>query len=260
MPRSGMPSALRTILSRIARCGPLHKAYLALWKRRQIAALARQGEFAKAPPSAEEVGRLLREWEGQGRPVPPPAVYKQDTLRAYGRRFGLAVFIETGTYFGDTVRAVKDQFRRLYSVELSTDLARLARARFRGDPHITILRGDSETVLPGILAGVQEPCLFWLDGHYSEGVTALGRHATPILTELETIFAHPVKGHVILIDDARLFGQEKGYPTLEEMHRLAARSRPDLGFEVEDDIIRLFPLPVPLREGGTSAGGPRTEN
>lgn len=260
MPRSEIRPALRAVLSRIARRGPLHGAYLALWKQRQIAALARQGEFAKAPPSAEEIDRLLREWEQQGRPVPPPAVYKQDTLRAYGRRFGIAVFIETGTYFGDTVLAVKDQFRRLYSVELSADLARLARARFRGDPHITILRGDSETVLPGILAGVQEPCLFWLDGHYSEGVTALGRHATPILTELETIFAHPVKGHVILIDDARLFGQEKGYPTLEEMHGLAARSRPDLGFEVEDDIIRLFPLPVPLREGGTSAGGPRTEN
>lgn len=248
MPRSGISpalisSALRAVLGRVTRRGPLHSVYLALWKRRQIAALARQGEFAKAPPSAEEVERLLREWEQQGRPIPPPAVYKQDTLRAYGRQFGTTIFVETGTYFGDTVRALQDQFQRLYSVELSADLARLAKERFRGDPHVTIFQGDSGAALPGILAEIREPCLFWLDGHYSEGVTALGKHATPILSELETIFRHAVKGHVILIDDARQFGTEKGYPRLEELRALAAKGRPDLQFEVKDDIIRLSPRP-----------------
>lgn len=257
MPRSTIPPALRAALSRIAKRGPLRGVYLALWKRRQIAALARQGEFTKAPPSAEEVGRLLREWEQQGGHFPPPAVYKQETLRAYGRRFGLAVFVETGTYFGDTVLAVRDQFRRLYSVELSADLARLAQGRFRGDPHVTILQGDSAAVLPRLLSEVREPCLFWLDGHYSEGVTARGRHTTPVLTELEAIFAHPVRGHVILIDDARLFGTEPGYPALAELRALTARDRPDLQFEVEDDIIRLAPPPP---AGETSADGPRTGN
>ncbi len=163
---------------------------------------------------------------------------------SYAKRFGLQTFIETGTYFGDTVEASKGHFQRIYSIELSTQLARLTKQRFRQEAHITILQGDSATVLPSILSEMQEPCLFWLDGHYSGGVTALGTSVTPILGELETILAHPVQDHVILIDDARDFRHEKNHPTLEELRAFVAGHRPDLLFEVKDDIIRLHRPPA----------------
>jgi hypothetical protein len=64
---------------------------------------------------------------------------------------------------------------------------------------------------------------------------------TPILGELEAVLAHPVKRHVILIDDARDFRHDKGHPTLDELRAFIAARRPELHFEVEDDIIRLLP-------------------
>jgi len=232
-------AAARRLLKKIIKASPFYPAFLSAQKRRQIAGLVRQGEFSQAAPTSEEVERVLHEWERQGRPVPPPPVYKQSTLRAYARQFGLQVLIETGTYLGDTVEASKDQFRRIYSVELSAQLAKLTKRRFQHDEHITILQGDSEQVLPVLLSEMQEPCLFWLDGHYSEGITALGKSVTPILGELETILAHPVQDHVILIDDAREFRHENNYLTLEELRAFVAGHRPDLLFEVKDDIIRL---------------------
>ena len=58
-------------------------------------------------------------------------------------------------------------------------------------------------------AGVLEPvfmtALFWLDGHYSGGETAKGDADSPLREELEAIGRHPIKTHVIPIDDVRSF-------------------------------------------------------
>jgi hypothetical protein len=241
---------LRQRFKEAAKATPFYPLYLDILKRRrealkrrEIADMVRRGAFSQPLPGAEESRRLVSEWDRAGRPVPPPPAFKQGVVREYGERFGLQTLVETGTFMGDTVAAGRDQFRRIYSVELSADLARLAKERFRGDPHVTILQGDSAAVLPKILSEIHESCLFWLDGHYSGGITALGDSVTPILGELGTIFAHPVRDHVILIDDARDFRPEKNHPTLEELRAFIAGSRPDLLFEVEDDIIRLHRPP-----------------
>ncbi len=234
---------VRQLLKKVIKASPLYPAHLDRLKRREIADLMRRGEFSP-PPSEEEGRRLVAEWDKEGRPVPPPPAYKHGTVRDYGRRFGLQTLVETGTYMGDTVAACRDQFRHIYSVELSVPLARLAERRFQDDAHVTILQGDSERVLPGILSEVREPCLFWLDGHYSSGITALGKSVTPVLSELAMILAHPVQGHVILVDDAREFRRENNYPALEELRALVAARRPGLSLEVRDDIIRVHRPPV----------------
>ena len=244
MTPNAISTAVRHFLKKLLHASPFYPAYRHARNRREIANLARRGELRRAGPAPEEAERLLQEWESRGRPVPPPPVYKQHTLWAYARQFSLRVLIETGTYLGDTVEAGKDQFQRVYSIELSRELAKLAKRRFQQEAHVTILQGDSAVILPRILSQVQEPCLFWLDGHYSGGITALGTSVTPILSELETILSHPVQDHVVLVDDARDFRHEKNHPTLDELRAFVADRRPDLTFEVEDDIIRLHRPPA----------------
>src|SRR5690606_18181920 len=106
-------------------------------------------------------------WERQGKPVPPPHALKQQVVLDYGRRYGLRVMVETGTYLGDMVEAARSEFRRIYSVELDGELYRRAVERFRGRGNVVVLRGDSVAVLPKLLQRLNEPALFWLDGHYS---------------------------------------------------------------------------------------------
>ena len=78
-------------------------------------------------------------------------------------------------------------------------------------------------------------------GHYSAGITARGDKDTPVLAELETIARHPVRDHVILIDDARCFDGSHDYPKLQEIQEFALRHWPDHTFEVKDDIVRILP-------------------
>jgi hypothetical protein len=77
-----------------------------------------------------------------------------------------------------------------------------------------------------------------LDAHYSAGVTARGKTDTPILEELDTIFALCPEC-VVLIDDARCFDGKNGYPTLAELKKYTAAKAPNWVFEVRHDIIRL---------------------
>ena len=181
-------------------------------------------------------------WRLSGRPAPPPHLVKQRIIIAYARRFGLTTLVESGTYLGDMVADVRPRFARIYSIELARDLADRARARFAGDNAVVILCGDSAQVLPPLLKQIHKPCLFWLDGHYSGGITALGNGITPIARELEAILDDSVTNHVILIDDARLFNGEDGYPRLEDIRELVRQRGPAASFEVEDDVIRVCPV------------------
>lgn len=185
--------------------------------------------------------RAVEEWERSGRPVPAPHAVKVATVREYGRRFGLSGLVETGTFRGDMVYAVRRDFDHIVSIELNEALADKARARLRGHPHVSIVQGDSATMLSRVLEGVKEPWLFWLDGHWvpnSGSITSLGDRVSPILRELDQIWSHPVRDHVILVDDARCFNGD-GYPTLDELRESIARNRPGWVCEVETDIIRI---------------------
>lgn len=181
----------------------------------------------------------IREWQANAEPVPPPHIVKQRTLEQYAKTFSLKTLIETGTYQGDMVEAMKDVFNTIYSIELDGELYRRAKERFSSMDHISIIHGDSGKVLPEVLAKLKEPCLFWLDGHYSAGITAKGDADTPINEELDHILNHPVAGHVILIDDARLFVGEDHYPKIDELKDSILRRDPDQVFEVRHDIVRI---------------------
>lgn len=87
---------------------------------------------------------------------------------------------------------------------------------------------------------MNEPCLFWLDGHYSGGNTSNGEKETTIMEELKRICAHSVINYVILIDDAREFTGQDDYPTLESLRIFIKARLPCHEFEVQGDIIRIY--------------------
>ena len=184
----------------------------------------------------------LKEWERRGRPAPPPHIVKQRTIRKFAERFGLKVLIETGTYYGDMVEAMKNDFSRIYSIELSNELYEKAKRRFAGDDRIKIVNGDSGIELGKIIDSLDQPALFWLDGHYSAGETARGDKDTPIYEELTHIFNSQERGHVVIIDDARCFGTDPAYPSIDELSKfIKAKNSPNFKIEVENDSIRIVP-------------------
>jgi hypothetical protein len=183
----------------------------------------------------------ISKWEKMGKPVPPPHSVKQRFLREYSKKYALRTLVETGTYLGDMVEAMQPYFDRIYSIELSKNLYKKASKRFKGIDNINLICGDSGIELKRIMNEINEPTLFWLDGHYSAGITARGEKDTPIYEELNHILSAKNKGHVIIIDDARCFGTESTYPTVEKLCDFIKSKRSNLNITVQDDSIRITP-------------------
>ena len=121
-----------------------------------------------------------------------------------------SIFIESGTFGGDGVKAaIKSGFDKVISIELSKLYYRNCVERFKGDPRITIYFGDSINILPQILPEITTKCTFWLDGHYSGGDSACGKIPVPLMEELKIIAQHPIKNHILLLDDMRLLREHR---------------------------------------------------
>jgi hypothetical protein len=149
------------------------------------------------------------------------------------------VFVETGTFQGDTTDELRQIAEKVYTIELSPEYHSRAVSRFRDCNNVECLLGDSTSVLPNIIKGLKGKPLFWLDGHYSGGDTAKGAKDSPINEELESIFCARVADAVVLIDDARCFGVAKDYPSLVNLKNKIFSLWPSASFENEDDIIRV---------------------
>ncbi|HLW20818.1 MAG TPA: hypothetical protein VKX33_10855 [Cyclobacteriaceae bacterium] len=187
----------------------------------------------------EAVDQYL-EYLSWGTHLPVAHVVKQNNIRKYQEAYQYQVFVETGTFLGDMVEAQKAHFKKIISIELGEDLYQKAVERFKNDAQVSLLQGDSGIMLKQVVQDIDEAALFWLDGHYSSGITAKSDKNTPIVEELKTILNSPI-AHGILIDDARHFIGKDDYPSIDEICFLVKENSPQRKVEVADDIIRIMP-------------------
>jgi len=172
-------------------------------------------------------------------PQPAPTAVKEALVGKFAAQVGN--LIETGTFEGDMIEAQRERYARLVTIEKDSHLFAAAEKRFAPFPHVTVLNGDSGDELPKALKLCEGAIVFWLDAHYSGGVTAGGGTDAPILKELAFIADRRNPGDVILIDDARLFGWERGYPRLSRIRQFAQERLPRHEFRVDTDIICIVP-------------------
>jgi len=116
------------------------------------------------------------------------------------------VFVETGTNEGVTVFCVEPFFEKIYTIELSPYFHQLASSRYQGNK-IQFIQGDSSVELASLLPSVRQNTIFFLDGHYSSGITAKGEKDCPLIEEITHINDLFEPAAIIIIDDYRLFGK-----------------------------------------------------
>ena len=125
-------------------------------------------------------------------------------LQTFKRFTNNNIFVETGTYIGNGVDlACNAGFKTVISIEIDQKLYDMAVKNYRPYNFIHLYKGDSIDVLPVAIKDINEPITFWLDGHFSGGITGTGKYLCPIIQELEAIKQHHIKTHTILIDDIR---------------------------------------------------------
>jgi len=192
-----------------------------------------------APWRAQSRLREFLAWQARDFAGPSPTFIKQRCLARNG--FPGGTWVETGTYLGATTRFLARSARMVHSIEPEPSLFAKARRSFEGVENVEVHHGTSEAVFPVLLPRLSGDVSFWLDGHYSEGVTYQGAKDTPIVDELAAIALHrPHLGRIaVLVDDVRMFDPRldgcQGYPPIDFLVDWA-RAR-GLRWHVEHDIF-----------------------
>lgn len=116
------------------------------------------------------------------------------------------VFVETGTFRGESAAWAAPRFRRVVTIEASALLHNQARTAASA-PNIEFVCGQSEDVLGPLLGRISESKLIWLDAHWcgDGNHLAAGQDGQcPLLKELESLGDSP-SDDVVLIDDFHMF-------------------------------------------------------
>lgn len=179
------------------------------------------------------------QWSKRRYAAPSPHFIKQACLLRNG--FQAATWVETGTFLGQTTQLLARHAAYVYSIEPEPNLFARAEKIFSDKKNVKILKGASEDIFPELLPTLTGDVNFWLDGHYSAGITFKGSQDTPILDELACISRNINRFSrvCVLVDDIRCFNphvpEYAAYPSLDAL--VAWASAHKLNWHIEHDIF-----------------------
>lgn len=176
----------------------------------------------------------------------PEGEYKRGLLKRIQRIYNYKYFVETGTCLGETPAKLSGLFERIWTIELSEELFQRAKINLSKYKNVTCLHGNSGQILSDVVRNLDAPTLFWLDGHFSGGVTASGEN--PIIEELNVIKSSSINNHVIVIDDMSDFSLfEKNAPLSAVVYAIE-NINPNYKFYSDYDMLFALPFEREHRE------------
>ena len=148
----------------------------------------------------------------------PLYVHKSFFAASLGLSQGKKFFVETGTYTGQSLNLISGLFEQLYTAEASPELFRASQALFKGLNRTNISGElcDSRVLLQKITPDVANQSVFFLDAHYSQGLTSDEYGSCPVIDEIRIIL-DKAPNALIVVDDIRTMSGKGGYPTLVQI-------------------------------------------
>jgi len=136
-------------------------------------------------------------------------------LKELQAKHDLKYFVETGVGNGDAIiEAQKYPFERILSIEIMEEQVKRMKEKFKDDPRVEIILGNTLDVLPKLLDEIKVPTLFWLDAHFPGADIGMGRHddtsiddetRLPLERELLMIKNQRNGKDVVLFDDLKIY-------------------------------------------------------
>lgn len=128
-------------------------------------------------------------------------------------------FVETGTNLGAGVaEAVNLGFTNIFSIEIEQDFHDKAVASFGANPNVTLLLGDSMSIMKELCMSIVGPAFFWLDAHNGFN--------SPLLGEIDAIIYRNNPLDIIAIDDMRIIRQKVWWGqtlSIDDLYRKLSR-------------------------------------
>ena len=188
--------------------------------------------------------KSLKNWRARNFSPPSPDVIKHQILMNNNLKDSL--WIETGTYYGETTKLLSKISKKTISIEADKNLFETSNKILKNFKNVEILNGKSEDLLDKVISknlNFKNVCIY-LDAHlcqdHLKNTKTFGNEntATPILNELEIITKYLANFEkiVVLIDDIRLFqGKFQNYPDKNALVNWCKEN--NFLWEIEQDIF-----------------------
>ena len=188
--------------------------------------------------------KSLKNWRARNFSPPSPDVIKHQILMNNNLKDSL--WIETGTYYGETTKLLSKISKKTISIEADKNLFETSNKILKNFKNVEILNGKSEDLLDKVISknlNFKNVCIY-LDAHlcqdHLKNTKTFGNEntATPILNELEIITKYLANFEkiVVLIDDIRLFqGKFQNYPNKNTLVNWCKEN--NFLWEIEQDIF-----------------------
>ena len=188
--------------------------------------------------------KSIKNWRSRNFSPPSPDVIKHQVL--VSNNLNESLWIETGTYYGETTKLLSKISKKTISIEADKNLYETSKKKLKDLKNIEILNGKSEDLLNKVISenlDFKNICIY-LDAHLCQdhlrNTKTFGSEttATPILNELEVIakYISNFEKIVVLIDDIRLFqGSFQNYPNKNALVDWCKEN--NFIWEIEHDIF-----------------------
>ena len=188
--------------------------------------------------------KSFKNWRTRNFSPPSPDVIKHQILKNNNLKDSL--WIETGTYYGETTKLLSKISKKTISIEADKNLFETSNKILKNFKNVEILNGKSEDLLDKVISknlNFKNVCIY-LDAHlcqdHLKNTKTFGNEntATPILNELEIIskYVASFEKIVVLIDDIRLFqGKFQNYPDKNTLVNWCEEN--DFLWEIEQDMF-----------------------
>ena len=188
--------------------------------------------------------KSLKNWRARNFSPPSPDVIKHQIL--VNNNLKDSLWIETGTYYGETTKLLSKISKKTISIEADKNLFETSNKILKNFKNVEILNGKSEDLLDKVISknlNFKNVCIY-LDAHlcqdHLKNTKTFGNEntATPILNELEIVskYVSSFEKIVVLIDDIRLFkGKFQNYPDKNTLVNWCKEN--NFLWEIEQDIF-----------------------
>ena len=141
------------------------------------------------------------------------------------------VFVETGTYQGNTVNIILQNTKctKICSLELSNVFYENCTQRFCDESRVKIFHANSKYDLYDVIKDIDTSITFWLDVDSDPEIKC------PILFELDQIKKHSIKSHVIIVDNMRHMNEDDFKVTKKEIENKIVEINPKYKIIYFDD-------------------------
>ena len=188
--------------------------------------------------------KSIKNWRSRNFSPPSPDVIKHQVL--VSNNLNESLWIETGTYYGETTKLLSQISKKTISIEADKNLYETSKKKLKDLKNVEILNGKSEDLLNKVISenlNFKNVCIY-LDAHLCQdhlrNTKTFGSEttATPILNELEVVTKYIINFEkiVVLIDDIRLFqGSFQNYPNKNALVDWCKEN--NFLWEIEHDIF-----------------------